>query len=129
MQVSPDIELRPATSADIQAFYQQPLIRTIQAFTVYYKGELAGIAGMMQVGPELFVFSDAKAGLNAPKKAYWRTAKAMLKLFAELAGKRGLKTTPEPDLETAPRFLEHLGFSVIGRYGEDDLYQFQAASE
>lgn len=113
------IEIRPATAADLEAFYGQRPQQTVKAVAVFQDGDLAAIAGVTIEPGFLVAFSDIKPGVTAPKMTYWRVAKEVMKFI----GNRPVVAGPSANHPNAARLLTKLGFVRIeSEHGE--VYQW-----
>lgn len=59
-----DVAWRPATAADIRAFYGQPVAQTLRAVVITVDGEPAGLIGLAADGPDQKFFSEEKPVLE-----------------------------------------------------------------
>ena len=114
------VEIRPATAADIEAYYGQKADRTVRAHVAVVEGELAGIGGVTVEQGRMMAFCDIREGAQVGKLTVWRTAKAIME---KLATGGPLAARPDPTKPNAPRFLQRLGFRYISTTPDgDDIY-------
>lgn len=107
------VTIRPTTPEDVAGFFGRSLQPTIRAWTAFYRGEAACIAGI-SLGEHGFVaFSDVKPGIDAPKMTVWRTVRALMKLIASTGVP--VYSSPNVHLCGAPKLLEILGFTDTGK--------------
>ena len=109
------LKSRPATAADVYAFFGKASPHTVRARVLDIDGEIAAIAGYYISGGVAVVFSDIK--LAVPKMTIWREARAMmdgLKLPAVCLADCG-----------SGLFLERLGWSEVGTTKDGDIYKWQ----
>lgn len=110
------ITSRPATAADIRSFYGQMPPRSVRATIYEFNGEPAAVFGFYIEHGVRVVFSDIK--VEAPKKAIWREAKAIM---ANLTEPAVCVAT-----EGSERFLERLGWKFVDVSSEGTVYQWRA---
>lgn len=116
-----NIEIRPSTMADIEAFNKGPAERTARAFSVFRDGELVAIAGVTIEPSRIVAFSDIKEGVSAPKTTVWRTAKELLKRIQGF--NLPIVAISSQNINNSDRFLECLGFQHIGDAGGEKIYR------
>lgn len=110
------ITLRPLNRSDIIQFYgEEPYCSVYNGIVALKDGEPIGIGGTYISNNKLFVFSDMKPVAFQYRKSIIKAAYRVLSqvshrvLYAQAAY-----------LESAPRFLAHLGFELINE--EHRLY-------
>jgi hypothetical protein len=109
----PDLSYRPATAADVRAFYGGSVAQTMRALVITLGGEPVGIVGLAHEGPYLKFFSEEK-----PELASHRRRVAVLRALQEVmrwvrdARQLVLSLSNNADL------MRRLGFERI----EDDVY-------
>ena len=99
-----DVEIRPATAADLREFYGVDSPRTSYSWIATYKGIPACVAGLVIEQGGCIAYSHMKP-VGAPKMTIWRTARALL---AHIEG-LGLPMVAQCD-DAAGAFLTRLGF-------------------
>jgi acetyl-CoA carboxylase carboxyltransferase component len=105
-------EIVPATPDLIKRFYGHAQPWTVRAFAAVLNGEPLCIAGVGYAEGQSVVFANVKPVMRERfKKTGVRLAKCVMQLVAE----RGQPVIALPDcgLESAPRFLEYLGFQRL----------------
>jgi hypothetical protein len=114
------IELVPATNELLVRFYGEPVKRTMRAVVAVRGNEILGVAGIYRHENGWGMFSDTTEELRRHGKLLLKSAKA----FMQVAIDSGLPIFAKcsENLETADRFLRHLGFRPV----DGDLYQWQA---
>lgn len=107
------IKTRPATSADIKAYFKKSAPHTIRAWALEVDGHVEGIAGYYVAGGNAVVFSDVNEGVK--KMTIWR------------AGLSFVKSLPLPAIcegtEKSKAFLERLGWVQVG---DEMVFKMQA---
>lgn len=119
-----DVEIRLLTEADIIAVNGRSLGHTCQGWAVFYKGEIAAIAGVLFTRPLVLAFSQIKSGLGpVPKRVIWLTAQELWKNIKAL-GQPVLYAIAAPSIPTAPAFLERLGFTHIETSVRGEIFKW-----
>lgn len=108
-------ETRPATAADLLAFFGQASPVSVRAQVMTIDGAVVGVAGYYIANGVAVVFSDAKDGI--PKMAIWRAAKAFMADFK-------LPAICVAEENSGP-FLERLGWVHVGPSEAGEVYQWQ----
>ena len=110
-----ETKIRPATSADVLAYFGEKAPQTIRANVLDVDGEVLGIAGYYLHGGNAVVFSDNKPDI--PKLTIWRQAKALM------------KSLRLPSVcfatETSGPFLKRLGWQFVEETDAGDMYKWQ----
>ena len=104
------IEIVPATTELLRAYYQDRSIPTVRAFMVLEDGQPLAVAGFYRLDSEtMAVFSESVSGAAQTHK---KTALKLARHIMQFAAARGwkLKAKASQDLPTSSRLLEHLGF-------------------
>ena len=101
--------IRPASSDDLERFYQKSPPVSVRAWVADLGGEILAVAGVTMAG---IYFSDMRPEMHRYRKAIVRGAATMLR---EAGVHRGIALADE-DLPSAPRTLAHFGF-VAGEDG------------
>jgi hypothetical protein len=102
------IEVRPAKSEDVEAFYGRKSPDTIKAFVGIVDGEVAGFGGIKYARDGLVFFGDLKDVARAHPLALVKGCKAML---ATVPDHVPVFCLPDGDVMGSERFLEFLGFA------------------
>lgn len=122
-----DVQLRPATGADLAKLISGPLPYRVRATAAERAGELLGVGGLAY----LPTGAVAVFLLLAPGARRYRVAlhKAALRTIedAERLGIKRLVALAEPGIEPAVRWLERLGFREMTVDGEA-VYVWQTRS-
>lgn len=107
------LESRPATAADVVAFFGKNSPQTVRARVVEVDGVVQGIAGYYIAGGIAIMFSDSK---ELPKVTIWRESKKMMesmKLPAICIGSGDSRS-----------FLERLGWAYVGTTDAGEIFQW-----
>jgi hypothetical protein len=113
-----NVELKPITVADYEAFFKKKPDRTIRGYSFFLDGEMVAVFGALLSNGATMLFSDMKAGLNVPAITVWRWAKRSLSLIADM--RQPLFATSE----SSGRFLNSLGFTFRGDTKCGKLYEY-----
>lgn len=107
-----------ASEQDVAANYGAPQDRTVRAVAFKRGAEVLGIAGLYLDGGRMVLFSDMRDEVRAAPRALVKAYRTLL----GIAGRTGLAVhaIPDPGIEAAPRFLEHMGF----RYLDQGVYEW-----
>lgn len=105
------ITTRPATRADILAFYGRLPEGSARVWVLDIGGKVAGVAGYRVVGGCLLAFSDVAEGV--PKMTVWRKAHEFMAMLK--------RTTYCEGSEKSGPFLERLGWQHLG----DHVYRYE----
>lgn len=115
--------LRPATEADLVAFYGRPPRSTIRAIVAEHQGRILGVAGLMRTANGMLAVSEISEEMRSHRLTIMRAGKAI----ADMA-----KRSPVPVYAVASdkeansaAFLERLGFVCISESREGGLFQWQ----
>tara|TARA_Y100000310_G_scaffold30952_1_gene29368 strand:- start:444 stop:794 length:351 start_codon:yes stop_codon:yes gene_type:complete len=108
------LKSRPATRADIAAFFGKTPDQTVRARVLERDGEIVGVAGYWMAGGMAVMFSDARGDI--PKLTIWREAKAMMQSM----------NIPALCIATegSEPFLERLGWRYLGPSQDGGVYQW-----
>lgn len=109
------ITTRPATSADIVAFYGRLPDRSVRATVYELNGEPAAIFGHYVEGGVRVIFLDISAAV--PRLTIWRKAKAAM---AQIKGPAVCVAA-----SGSGPFLERLGWAFVADSDEGAVYQWQ----
>lgn len=102
------IELRDARQPDIERFYGQTPPYSMRGIVALEDGEPIGIGGLFVFQGRLFMFSEIRPHALKYRRHILRAARRVLQLAA---GKIVYACAEQWD--SAPRFLQHLGFELI----------------
>lgn len=103
------IELKPATQKDVEAFYGKLPAFTMRGIVAVKEGEVIGLGGTYQHQGNTIVFCDMKESAKRYRKYILKAAKMVM---AGIKDKRVFAIC-DTKQDTAPRFLEHLGFFCV----------------
>ena len=113
-------EILPATKGDIEAFYGASLPMSVRGVVLRANSEPIAIGGVFMKDGVAIGFSEIKAGCARPKKHIIKTALEVQKLLRKHPQVRAFANADE---QSAPRFLEHLGFRPTGEHtANGDVY-------
>jgi hypothetical protein len=116
-----DIRLRPVQPGDYEAVYGEPLKHSIKGYTVTIDGEPRGIAGVAYVDGQVNAFSRGLPGI--PKKWIVRGTRLTLEMI------RGMDcpvlAIADPNIPTAPGFLEWCGFEHVTTNSQGEVYRWR----
>lgn len=111
----PNIEIRPATAADIAAYYGKPCRDTIEAVMVMRGDAAVGVIGLKHEPGRRILFADAHPDLGTDVGSF-AVRRAIVEMVRRgLRSKLPLFSVKEPDSDVLPR----LGFERV----RGDLYQ------
>lgn len=116
------VEIKTATLDDMEALCGVRFKRSLRAWSVYYDGELAAVAGLLMTKDDFKGFSQIKPGLVVPKITVWRTAVALLKQMTDL--KRSFIVIADPSINGSPAFLQRLGFEYLTTSKLGEVYKW-----
>lgn len=118
-----EIEIRPSVANEVQEMFPE-LNSTVRAWSVYYKGQLACVAGVAITPALMLAFMQIKQGVTAPKMIVWRCAKIIWEKMKGLGYPR-LYAIADPELWTAPQFLTRLGFRHIESSARGEVFVWE----
>ena len=101
------IEVRPAKSEDVEAFYGRKSPDTIKAFVGIVDGEVVGMGGIRYARDALIFFGDLKDGARAHPLALVKGCKKML---APVPAHVPIFSLADDSVMGSERFLAFLGF-------------------
>lgn len=116
------LEVRPATAADVVAFYGEPQSATIRAVVALEDGKPIGIAGIARKCGVLMMFSEMKPEMRKYPKQMLKAAKKLMTLIEGLP----VLAVADPNEPTAERLLRHLGLDYIGHCSEGEVFGREA---
>jgi hypothetical protein len=102
--------VRPATAADVSAFYGRTLPVTVRAWVAEADGSVEMVAGYANRGEYTEVFSDSTDAIRANKFGIARAAK---QIMAEVEKHAGRPLIAAAESENSRRALEFLGFEHL----------------
>lgn len=101
--------VRPATQADILAFYKKPLQQTVIAKVGVVRGRIIGCGGVAYIDGKAFVFFDLKPSARRYKVTIVKAAKQVID-EVRANGCRVMWADLDPDEVGAERWARSLGF-------------------
>lgn len=107
--------IRPATSADAEAFFGRPTPISFRGFVALLHGKVVGIGGLNWEAGRLVLFSDMKPEMRRFRKAI-AVAIRLLVGYARAQG-RPVYAVASPTEPTAEKLLSRLGFRQTGVTG------------
>lgn len=120
------IEILPSTIDDIKFFHER-LDHTVRAWSVFYNGELASIAGVEITGEVMLAFSHIRDGLSVDKIQIWRAALVIWEKIKGL-GYPQMYAIADKDIPKSGQFLKRLGFIKMDTTPMGDRYLWQRLS-
>lgn len=105
------ITIRPATVEDITAVYGEAPKRTMRAFAAVLGDVPIAVSGVYYYPAQVVAFSKILPEYAHHKMALARGAKRVLALLRDI--NVPVLAVAEPDLSTAPAFLERCGFEYV----------------
>jgi hypothetical protein len=112
--------IRPATSADIAAFSDCALPRTIRALVVVHGGKPVAISGVTLIDGPVEVFSHILPDANPPPLAIWRCAVQIIRWVRSL--NLPAFAIASPDKPRSGAFLQRLGFTHVADFDNKLIY-------
>ena len=113
-------EILPATKRDIEAFFGTSLPMSVRGVVLRADNEPIAIGGVFTKGGVAIGFSEIKDGISRPKKHIIKAALEVQKLLGKYPQVRAFANADE---QSAPRFLEYLGFKPTGEHtANGDVY-------
>jgi hypothetical protein len=124
MNRNKSVEIRPVTHDDICAFFEtdSPPF-TVKGLSFFLEGELVAIGGVRYERGYFIAFSDIKPGVTVSKATVYRCGLEVMKFIKDL----GIPVVAMADenLESAPRFLTHLGFEYKRSDPNGEVFTWQ----
>lgn len=118
----PQPEFRPASAADLEAFYGHPPPYSMKAWVAVLDDQPIAVAGVAYVrGMPPRMFSDLKPSMRAYRKAIVKGARRML---GAMEGITAL-TVADPSETGSRRLLERLGFEFVGHGHTGPVYRWR----
>lgn len=118
-----DIEIRPATQADVAEFFPK-LDSTVYAWSVFHKGGLVCVSGIAITPTLMLAFSQIKPDLEVSNLTVWRCTKIIWDKMKAMNFNR-LYAIADPALWSAPQFLSKLGFKHIESSVRGEIYLWE----
>ena len=115
------IEIRPASSSDVEALYGVKSQKTLKAKAIYKDNELAALAGLIIDPVNCTAFCNIRDRQSQNKITIWRHAREIIRELAR-STPAPIYAGADPGLQSAGGFLERLGFELVGCDGEIDIY-------
>lgn len=104
-----EIHIRPATSDDIEIFFDDKLPVTVRGWVAEYFGEPACFVGIYYQNNVAIAFSELRE-MDIPKKAIFRGAKMLMEKVKSL----GIPVQAEAE---SGKFLKKMGFTQNNKEG------------
>ena len=115
--------MRPATQADLEAFYEGAIPMTMRAFVVEVDGKVAGVWGVYDDQGRTVAFSQMRAELRDRKLLIFKCAKFLRDVIRETKETvLAIASVKEPN---SGRFLERFGFEFVSHTAAGPLYVFR----
>jgi RimJ/RimL family protein N-acetyltransferase len=112
-------EIRPATHADLVAFYGKPPSQTSRSWVGVVDGTVLAVFGLVyKRGRPAYFFSDLAPEARRYRIAIMRAARMMLDQMGQIP----VPAFADPGIPAAGRFLERLGFRFIGEVDGQMVY-------
>lgn len=113
------VSVRPATAADIAAYYGRPQRQTMRAVAIVKEGVMVGIIGLARLPGRLILFSESKPELGEDIRSF-----AVRRATIEMA-KLGVRSKSPlyAVKERGSDVLERLGFEQVS----EDLYRWPSS--
>lgn len=114
---------RPATAADIEAFYGEPQRHTMRAWIWDLDGEPIALAGVLRQGGSMppVIFQHLRPAARRCRKSLIRDGRAMLKTIVTYP----TIAIADPDQPGSQRYLERLGLEHIGTSAQGELFIYR----
>jgi len=128
--VRPRPVIRPATAADLIAFYGRPPPASVRALVAILDGRPVGVGGLKYEGGAdgetlLVAFSDLRPELRAYPVAIMRAAR---RVVASMQGRPAIALA-DPAEPGAPAFLARLGFVHAASTAAGEIYRLATAAD
>lgn len=118
MHTNSRIFICPSTADDfVEVTGSAPPV-SCRSWSVYYDGELAGVAGVTISRNAAIFFSNMKKDTKYPAKAIWSVANFIVSEVFVMN-----KTVFAIGSAESDKFLKRLGFYYIGRFNDLEYYQ------
>lgn len=110
----PEPIIRPATAADLAAFYPGRAMPSFRGVAVELDGEVVGIGGVCYQKGRPVAASDIRGALRKHKRTLVKVSRMLANLYDQIGGTVYAVACPtEP---TAPYLLAKLGFKPTGMF-------------
>ena len=104
-------KIRPASREDLEAIYgDEAKPNTFRAYAAVLDEEVLGVAGIYYTDTEALAFSS---GVKGAAERYPITAARLTHMVMKLMNGHACKAVASEEIETAPAFLERLGFKHL----------------
>lgn len=114
-------EIRPATDADLRAFYERAYDAPWFGLAAETEGVVVGIGGIAWKGERPWLFLDcAPKWMPSPVTAH-RLARRILTIAGEV-GETVVYAIPSPQVPTAKKWFKLLGFKPDGHEGQSEVW-------
>lgn len=110
------IEIRRASTEEVQRFYKGAPIYSTRAVIAFRNGEPIGIGGVCRVGKRMVVFTDFDPDCGISKKDIVRAARAVLEIMERYTL---VYAYADKTKATAMGFAKHFGFEYTGSRMDD----------
>ncbi len=114
-------ELRPASKADVEAYYGHPLEHTMRGYVVMLDGKPVALGGIIYRFGMLCAFSEMKEEFRPYKVSIVKFSRKIEGLFNGVPGV-AVANPREPGSE---RLLRRLGFKHVGSCDEGEVYHWE----
>jgi len=122
------IEIKPATRHDIKEFYGDTMRESCRAWSAFYDGKLAAIGGVSITRNLMLVFMEMRLESEVPDITIWRSALHIWEKIRKL-NYPIMYAVADPNLSTAPAFLERLGFEHVESSARGEIYRWPIQSQ
>lgn len=124
----PRIETRPATAADIAAFYDEPPGERLRAWVMDVDGVPSAVGGVSFVNEESpLIFSRLTDRIRPYKFAIFKGAKLLMQYLARM--RYPMLAVADPDEVTARNLLAFLGLKLVTLREGLAVYRFNPLKE
>ena len=121
-----NVEIRPATEADIRTVYGTNPPRTMRAYAAICDGAAVAVAGVYYYPDQVVAFSKILPEYRHLKHGL---AKGVLKVIDLLKKmNKPVLAVAEPDIPSAPALLERAGFKYMMTNSQGRVYVWQVTS-
>lgn len=108
------IEIVPATKEHVEFYYNGKPTYSMRGVVALEDGVPIGLGGLLVHQGKMYMFCEMRDCARKYRKYILKAGKEVIKL----AEGKIVYAVAQKDIESAPRFLEHLGFELI----HDSLY-------
>lgn len=113
------VDIRYATAADVERYYQGPVAQTIKAVVMTVDDEVLAIGGVAYINKMALAFMEMLPGAEKYKLSLIKASRHGMREF--FTGIRPLLALCDDRLPTADNYLKHLGFVPL----TDEYYIWQ----